>query len=99
MPQIGFDKCLLVDGMICDGISQCLTDECDCKHKVVKQTEIETDVFWCADGSGCISFSNLCDSFLDCVDGSDECMCNDAISCNAVEYCITKRHYCAHTFA
>ena len=50
--------------VLCDGISQCLWDECGCK-----------DVFLCRDQSGCVAFPNLCDGILDCHDGSDESLC------------------------
>ena len=54
--------------LICDGSSICLTDECGCLAN-------QTEVFYCSDGSGCVTFDKLCDDIQDCVDGSDECYC------------------------
>ena len=67
-------ECVVQQREICDGKSECLTDECGCtdivtnrstgnmSHDVHRQiTARRTGVFWCADGSGCIAFANLCD--------------------------------------
>ena len=69
-------SCAVSDEVLCDGVSQCLTDECGCKGNL-------TEVFYCFDGSGCVSFEHLCDGTQDCLDGSDECYCEDfvKISC------------------
>ena len=54
--------------LICDGSSMCLTDECLCPGN-------SSDIFYCSDGSGCVTFDNLCNDIQDCLDGSDECFC------------------------
>ena len=81
---------------LCDGASQCLTDECGCTG------EYSTDVFFCLDGSGCISWSQLCDNIQDCKDGSDECFCHGHLVFFSTEYkqwgCFTEKHYCYSFF-
>ena len=81
---------------LCDGASQCLTDECGCSG------EYSTDVFFCFDGSGCISWSQLCDNIQDCKDGSDECFCHGHLVFFSPEYkqwgCFTEEHYCYSFF-
>ena len=80
-------QCSIFNSALCDGYSQCLTDECGC----------EEDSFRCADGLGCIALRNVCDGYKDCRDSSDECMCEDIVTChNGVEqYCIPKDKYLA----
>ena len=77
---------------LCDGASQCLTDECGCAG------EYSYDVFFCVDGSGCISWSQLCDNIQDCKDGSDECFCHGHLVFFSLEVkqwgCFTEEHYC-----
>ena len=77
---------------LCDGESQCLTDECGCAG------EYPHDLFFCVDGSGCISWSKLCDNIQDCKDGSDECFCHGHLVFFSPEYrqwgCFTVEHYC-----
>ena len=60
--------CHLDHDLVCDGISHCLTDECRCQTN-------PAEVFYCFDGSGCVTFDKLCDATRDCIDGSDECYC------------------------
>ena len=65
-------ECVINKAHLCDGTSQCLTDECGCE---------DVDVFYCIDNSGCIAFANVCDGVQNCRDGSDERMCSDVIQC------------------
>ncbi|KAL5251055.1 hypothetical protein ACHWQZ_G016692 [Mnemiopsis leidyi] len=76
---------------ICNGVSECLTDECGCHDSQV-------DVFYCADGSGCIAWSGLCDDTQDCLDGSDECFCFGHVVIPASEVgskvCMSEHSFC-----
>ena len=44
------------DSQICNGFSECQTDECH---------NNQSDVFYCADGSGFIDWDKLCNSIAD----------------------------------
>ena len=76
---------------ICDGFSHCLTDECGCKNST-------TDVFYCADGSGCVTWNKLCDDIQDCMDASDECFCSGFIVFPSPllggKVCMSEKSYC-----
>ena len=76
---------------LCDGFSECLTDECGCHDS-------EIDVFYCADGSGCIAWSGLCDDIQDCMDGSDECFCAEHVIISVPEaggkVCMSEHSFC-----
>ena len=78
-------QCSVPQSYMCNGISECLTDECGCGE----------DVFRCADGLGCIATINLCDGYKDCRDGSDECMCDDVVTCHdgLEKFCVPKEKY------
>ena len=65
------DTCAIPEDMKCDGFSTCLNDECGC----------ERDRFKCADGMGCVTIQQLCDSRPDCLDLSDEIPCQDFQNC------------------
>ena len=75
----------------CDGISQCLSDECSCEN-----TTVET--FFCPNHTGCITFPQLCDGVSDCYDGADECLCEDfvKIDCPTINssVCVSKDEFC-----
>ena len=78
-------QCSVPQSFLCNGVSECLTDECGCKG----------DAFRCVDGLGCIAMKNLCDGDKDCKDGSDECMCDNVVTChNGLEkFCVPKDKY------
>ncbi|KAL5262105.1 hypothetical protein ACHWQZ_G007715 [Mnemiopsis leidyi] len=84
-------SCQLANSQFCDGFSDCLTDECCCHDSQI-------DVFYCADGSGCIASSQICDSIQDCTDGSDECFCSDHIILSfpdiSEKTCMSEVHFC-----
>ena len=78
---------------LCNGNSECQTDECHCHDN------IQSPVFYCRDGSGCISWNRLCNSIQDCTDGSDECFCSGfvvvAISPGTTaKICVSEERYC-----
>ncbi|KAL5263790.1 hypothetical protein ACHWQZ_G005004 [Mnemiopsis leidyi] len=79
---------------ICNGYSECLTDECWCENS----DRVHSDVFYCADGAGCITWEKLCDNIQHCRDGSDECSCPDHFVFFSPEIeqwaCFSEAHYC-----
>ena len=79
-------NCRLSEYSVCNGFSSCLIDECGC----------EQEAFKCADGVGCIAIDNLCNGFKDCKDGSDECMCDNTVTCyiDEIMFCVPKDMYC-----
>ena len=78
-------QCSVPQSFLCNGVSECLTDECGCKG----------DAFRCVDGLGCIAMKNLCDGDKDCKDGSDECMCDNVVTCHdgLEKFCVPKEKY------
>ena len=68
LPRIG---CILSVSQVCNNYSSCLTDECNCG----------SETFLCADGDGCISLEQVCDGRANCKDSSDECVCQDFLTC------------------
>ena len=75
----------------CDGLADCLSDECDCKNST-------TDIFYCPNHSGCITFPQLCDGVSDCPDGSDECLCEGFVQTDCLKInssiCVAQDTYC-----
>ena len=65
--------CIIRTEEMCNGFSECLSDECGCAKGL--------ETFYCGDGSGCIAIGQVCDGERDCVDGSDECVCDDYVNC------------------
>ena len=60
--------------LVCDGTSECLADECGCER--INGANF-TDIFYCMDSFGCLTFDKLCNGVNDCKDGSDERYCAD----------------------
>ena len=91
--EISWSCRLALPTQICDGYSQCLTDECGCEN-----SNSTSDVFYCADGSGCVTWDKLCDDTQDCKDGSDECACPDHLVFFSTEIgqwaCFSEEYYC-----
>ena len=65
--------CLITQTLLCDGVSVCASDECECGDS--------SEVFYCSDGSGCIALAQVCDGQADCLDASDECVCDSYLNC------------------
>ena len=76
----------------CNTISECLTDECGCTNKSI-------DVFFCPKHTGCVTFPQLCDGNIDCLDGADECFCEGfvEVKCpilSSSSICLSQNEYC-----
>ena len=84
-------SCKLNKSEICNGFSECQTGECHCRKD-------QSDVFYCADGSGCTTMDKLCDDIQDCTDGSDECFCFQFVVLTSPEMtgklCVSQEIYC-----
>ena len=66
--------CLLTEDLVCDGVSACSTDECACEG---------SQVFYCSNGEGCVALEQVCDGQTDCLDASDECVCDSYLNCES----------------
>ena len=64
--------CIVTPKRMCDGVSLCLHDECYCPNSKVT-------LFYCADGQGCVTLELVCDGYFDCLDHSDERICDGLI--------------------
>ena len=76
----------------CNTMSECLTDECGC-------TNSSMDVFFCPKRTGCITFPQLCNGNIDCLDGADECFCEGfvEVKCpilSSSSICLSQNEYC-----
>ena len=85
---------LISPSQICNGLSECQTDECHCDKN-------QSDVFYCADGSGCITWDSICNSVTDCSDASDECFCAGFVQIDFLsdpgigeKLCVSENAYC-----
>ena len=84
---------LISPSQICNGLSECQTDECHCDKN-------QSDVFYCADGSGCITWDSICNSVTDCSDASDECFCAGFVQIDSSspviggKLCVSENTYC-----
>ena len=85
---------LMTPSQFCNGISECLTDECNCP-----ESELNSDLFFCADRSGCVTWENVCDNIQHCLDNSDECFCAAHVVLPSPRFggqlCMSKPHFCA----
>jgi hypothetical protein len=72
---------------MCDGNSQCSTDECHCTINLSPNKS--GFIFYCFDGSGCISSEKVCDDERHCRDGSDECNCPNVAQLS----CLNQGHH------
>ena len=64
--------CVIEQYHICDNTAICLSDECNCPNSNVA-------IFFCADGRGCINLKMACDGIYDCLDQSDEMVCDGLV--------------------
>ena len=95
--------CEIKEHRLCDGASDCLTDECSCPTSSSSSSSsgpTNSNIMFCPGGNGCTSFRNICDGYSNCPHASDECLCEDALEISCMgnphfqKLCLTKYDFC-----
>ena len=67
--------------------STCIAGEFECVGEPCKEIECAEDEFLCFDAQKCVNYEQVCDSIMDCFDGSDEMNCSKWLQ-KVFWYCI-----------